>query len=194
MAAWIYRAMIEAAPPAPVEDDAVGCAEREVGRFFYNRISALMDAELGTGDAIELAYLAQIVSDVEEYGADGTEVRDSPWQAGEAQRSPAPVEPVPMPVHLFRRPEEDPADYQRMIDIARITTDAEFAAELAALAPIDRAHLESIARYPAPVEPMRKALSDEDVERAALEYERLFGQPGYDTPARAMRGALKDYL
>lgn len=53
----------------PGEDD-VGAAEREVGRYVYRRIEALMDAKPGTPEAAELAYLARIAESVEEYGED----------------------------------------------------------------------------------------------------------------------------
>ncbi len=53
-----------------VQLDPVGAAEREVGRFIYKLIEARMDARAGTAEGRELVYLARIVSDVEEYGAD----------------------------------------------------------------------------------------------------------------------------
>lgn len=53
--------------------NTTGAAEREVGQFVYRRIEALMDATAGTPEADELSYLAEIVSDVEEYGATGAE-------------------------------------------------------------------------------------------------------------------------
>lgn len=48
--------------------DAEGAAEREVGRYVYRRIAALMNAEEGTPEADELTYLATIAEAVEEYG------------------------------------------------------------------------------------------------------------------------------
>jgi hypothetical protein len=52
-------------------DDPVGCAEREVGRWVYRRIEAVISAKPGTAEGRELAYLAAVAADVEEYGATG---------------------------------------------------------------------------------------------------------------------------
>jgi hypothetical protein len=41
------------------EDDAIGCAERDVGRYVYARIEALMDAKPGTPQEAELRYLSR---------------------------------------------------------------------------------------------------------------------------------------
>lgn len=49
--------------------------EQAVGRFVYNRAERLMDATAGTPEGAELTYLAGVIADVEEYGADGTEGR-----------------------------------------------------------------------------------------------------------------------
>lgn len=51
-------------------DDAVGAAERDVGRYIYQRIETLMDAKHVTGIANELTYLATIAEAVEEYGSE----------------------------------------------------------------------------------------------------------------------------
>lgn len=50
-------------------DGVVGAAERDVGRYVYRRIEALMDAAPGTSEGAELCYLATIAGNVEEYGA-----------------------------------------------------------------------------------------------------------------------------
>lgn len=66
--------LTEAAAALSAPDDAAtGCAEREVGRWVYNRVSSLMDAKPGTPEDRELGYLSRMVSDVEEYGATGAE-------------------------------------------------------------------------------------------------------------------------
>jgi hypothetical protein len=63
------------------QENAIGAAEREVGQFVYRRIEALMDAKAGTPEGAELTYLAEIVSDVEEYGATGSEPQQrAPFQ------------------------------------------------------------------------------------------------------------------
>lgn len=54
-------------------ENAIGCAEKAVGQYFYRRVEALMDAEPGTPEGEELLYLATAIADVEEYGALGTE-------------------------------------------------------------------------------------------------------------------------
>lgn len=59
---------LEAPDPA---ENAVGAAEREVGRAVYERIEALMDAKAGTPEGRELSYLADLAQNVEEYGAYG---------------------------------------------------------------------------------------------------------------------------
>ena len=51
-------------------EDAVGAAERDVGRYIYQRIETLMDAKHVIGIADELTYLATIAEAVEEYGAE----------------------------------------------------------------------------------------------------------------------------
>lgn len=51
-------------------EDAVGAAERDVGRYIYRRIETLMDAKHVTGIANELTYLATIAEAVEEYGSE----------------------------------------------------------------------------------------------------------------------------
>ena len=56
-------------PPVVVDNVVVGGAEPEVGRAVYERIEALMDAKAGTSEGAELAYLADLVSSVEEYGS-----------------------------------------------------------------------------------------------------------------------------
>jgi hypothetical protein len=56
--------------PSPDAQNAEGAAEREVGRYVYRRISALMDAKPDTPEAAELIYLATIAEGVEEYGED----------------------------------------------------------------------------------------------------------------------------
>ncbi len=55
--------------------NAIGAAEREAGQFIYRRIEMLLDAKAGTPEGAELTYLAEIVSDVEEYGATGAEAQ-----------------------------------------------------------------------------------------------------------------------
>jgi len=50
------------------EENAVGAAEREVGRYIYRRIEALMDAKAGTPEGAELDYLSCVAASVEEYG------------------------------------------------------------------------------------------------------------------------------
>lgn len=52
-----------------VNEDPVGAAERDVGRWVYQRISKLMDAKENTPEALELTWLAACVESVEEYGA-----------------------------------------------------------------------------------------------------------------------------
>lgn len=56
------------APPAPVVDDAVGCAEKDVGRWVYVRIEKLMSAKSGTPAGAELDMLSDLVANIEEYG------------------------------------------------------------------------------------------------------------------------------
>ncbi len=51
-------------------DDAVGAAERDVGRYIYQRIETLMDAKHVTSIGNELDYLATIAAAVEEYGSE----------------------------------------------------------------------------------------------------------------------------
>jgi hypothetical protein len=70
--AQIYDKIAPLAAAVPSEDP-IGCAEREVGRWVYRRIEVLMDAKpgVGTTEAQELGYLADVVVDVEEYGATG---------------------------------------------------------------------------------------------------------------------------
>lgn len=65
------RTILAALPEPPAEDaDAVGCAEREVGRAIYERIEALMSsAKDATPEGRELSYLADLVASVEEYGS-----------------------------------------------------------------------------------------------------------------------------
>lgn len=65
----LRSAALSASPPPTPGRDPVGAAEREVGRYVYMLIEARMDAKAGTAEGRELAYLAAIVSDVEEYGA-----------------------------------------------------------------------------------------------------------------------------
>lgn len=56
------------------DEDIVGAAERDVGRYIYRRIEVLMDCVPDTESGArslegrELDYLAAIVSAVEEYG------------------------------------------------------------------------------------------------------------------------------
>jgi hypothetical protein len=83
--------------------DAVGAAEREVGRYVYKRVSALMNTDPGSAAERELAYLAEIVSDVEEYGADTMDPADikpsehfaapPPIPTGGGEADPFPIEP-----------------------------------------------------------------------------------------------------
>lgn len=56
--------------PDEEDADAIGAAERDVGRYVYRRIETLMDARAATPEASELVYLATIAETVEEYGAD----------------------------------------------------------------------------------------------------------------------------
>lgn len=63
------------------EPEPVGAAEREVGRWVYRRIEALMDAKPGTAEGAELSYLAGAVEHVEEYGEEhcgGHQLAESP--------------------------------------------------------------------------------------------------------------------
>ena len=48
-----------------LRDDAAGCAERDVGRYLYQRLETLMDAN---STAAELTWIAHIIGCVEEYG------------------------------------------------------------------------------------------------------------------------------
>jgi len=86
-------AMIAAAPQPETagEEAPVGTAEREVGRYIYMRIEALMGAEFETPEGRELNYLAQIVADVEEYGVDLMEPNDlqpmKEWFAAPSQQA-----------------------------------------------------------------------------------------------------------
>lgn len=62
-------------------EDPVSSAERNVGRWVYNRASKLMDAKAGSSDAVELAWLAEVIENIEEYGAihcDGHELAPFP--------------------------------------------------------------------------------------------------------------------
>lgn len=69
-------ARIHAGPNSPHTGDAVpsaageivGEAEREVGRWVYRRIEALMDTKPGTAEAAELQFLSRIAESIEEYG------------------------------------------------------------------------------------------------------------------------------
>ena len=54
----------------------VGAAEREVGRYVYRRIEALMDARADTPEGAELTYLVNIAASVEEYGEDACAGQD----------------------------------------------------------------------------------------------------------------------
>lgn len=63
-------------------EDAVGAAEREVGRAVYTRIEALMNAKAGTSEGTELSYLADLVQSVEEYGSWNGPVAPSPEGEG----------------------------------------------------------------------------------------------------------------
>jgi hypothetical protein len=58
--------------------NAIGAAELEVGQFVYRRIEKLMDAKADTPEGRELDFLAELVSNVEEYGAQGDEGGE-PW-------------------------------------------------------------------------------------------------------------------
>lgn len=49
-------------------------AEIAVGEFIYGRISELMNAKAGTPAGRELAYLTELVEDVEEYGVSGDDL------------------------------------------------------------------------------------------------------------------------
>jgi hypothetical protein len=53
------------------EEDPVAECERAVGQWVYRRIEVLMDAAPDTPGGAELAFLAAVASDVEEYGATG---------------------------------------------------------------------------------------------------------------------------
>jgi hypothetical protein len=62
-------AIIALSAPAGGGEDAVGAAEREVGRWVYQRIEVLMDAKPDTADGAELTYLARVAEAVEEWGS-----------------------------------------------------------------------------------------------------------------------------
>lgn len=55
---------------ALVTDSERAC-ELAVGRYIYRRVEVLMDSKAETPANAELAYLAALVTDVEEYGATG---------------------------------------------------------------------------------------------------------------------------
>jgi len=108
-----FRAMLAARPDAgrEVEQDAVGAAEREVGRYVYMRVEALMSSDEGTAGSRELDYLAQIVSDVEEYGADLMEPGDlQPMPHFEASTQPVAV-PVSEEIAEVLKPFAEVADW-----------------------------------------------------------------------------------
>lgn len=52
-----------------VTEDPVGAAERDVGRWVYERISKLMDTKEGAPEEAELRWLAACVETIEEYGS-----------------------------------------------------------------------------------------------------------------------------
>jgi len=58
------------APSFEGQDNAIGAAEAEVGRYIYRRIERLMDAKPGSPESAELDFLANITVHVEEYGED----------------------------------------------------------------------------------------------------------------------------
>jgi hypothetical protein len=69
-------------------ENLVGAAEAELGRYIYRRIEALMDAKPGTPEADELGYLAHIAGSVEEYGEEhcgGSELAKFPAPPGGLQ-------------------------------------------------------------------------------------------------------------
>lgn len=71
--------------PEAKESDPIAAAERAVGAWVYNRVSALMGAKPGTADSAELEWLTAMVDDVEEYGATGDHAPPVPFppEAGE---------------------------------------------------------------------------------------------------------------
>ncbi len=69
----IHQALASITSTAPVGENHIGAAELAVGQFVYRRIETLMDAKAGTPEGGELAYLAELVGNVEEYGARGDE-------------------------------------------------------------------------------------------------------------------------
>lgn len=73
---------------SPAGLNHIGAAEAELGRYIYRRIEALMDATPGTPDSSELAYLAAIAAQVEEYGeeaCDGNSLASFPPAAPDPQ-------------------------------------------------------------------------------------------------------------
>jgi len=72
----MVRHMLSGMPESALDDGAEGCAEREVGRYIYKIISARMNATPASPESAELDYLATIVADVEEYGADELSEQD----------------------------------------------------------------------------------------------------------------------
>lgn len=52
-----------------VTEDPVAAAERDVGRWVYQRISKLMAAKENTPEEAELSWLADVVVHIEEYGS-----------------------------------------------------------------------------------------------------------------------------
>lgn len=65
-----YRALTRPDPSLGGEPNTIGAAELQVGQFVYNRLSMLMDAKPGEPELLELQYLTDLISDVEEYMAE----------------------------------------------------------------------------------------------------------------------------
>lgn len=79
--------MLDGLPGEP-DPDAVGCAEREVGRYVYTRIDALADAAPGSPEDAEFDYLTDIAAHVEEYGVEacaGTSLSNAFARLGEQE-------------------------------------------------------------------------------------------------------------
>lgn len=65
----LTRYLADASADDRHDENLIGAAEREVGRWVYRRIERLMnEAEEGSPEAAELAALADITASIEEYG------------------------------------------------------------------------------------------------------------------------------
>lgn len=120
----VRRSDIEAVlslPVQSVEGDTVGAAEREVGRYVYMRVEAFMAADANSPAGRELNYLAQLVSDVEEYGADlmtPGDLQPMPqFETPHPKPSEAPTYDIDSFADIYAKPVEAPAMGWKLIPV-----------------------------------------------------------------------------